>query len=153
MVLFAGIAFNSCKPSDEKLQQEIVAGLTALPSSISSEVKKGEVTLSGIVDSDELKADAGRIVSAIKGVKSVVNNIEVKRPEPEPIINSDSVLKSTISSAISVAGDAFKKVVVDVKEGEVTLTGDVKKVDLQKIMQIVNEAKPKKVHNLLNVIQ
>ncbi|MDR0799783.1 MAG: BON domain-containing protein [Dysgonamonadaceae bacterium] len=153
VMLFAAIAFNSCKPSDEELKKAVNTSLNALPSTISSDVKKGEATLSGIVESDELKAEAEKLVKDVKGIKSVVNNIEVKQPEPEPVINPDTVLSSTISSLIAAGGDAFKQVIVNVKDGEVTLTGSVKKADLQKVMQIVNEAKPKKVNNLLNIIK
>jgi osmotically-inducible protein OsmY len=149
VVLFAGIAFSSCNPSDEKLQQQVTAGLTAVSSAISSEVKKGEVTLSGVVDSEELKAAAETAIKAIKGIKSVVNNIEVKLPEP--VINPDDVLTQTISAAIAAGGDAFKNVVVAVQDSEVTLTGEIKRANLQKLMQIVNEAQPKKLNNSLTL--
>jgi osmotically-inducible protein OsmY len=149
VVLFAGIAFSSCKPSDEKLQQAVTTGLTAVSSAVSSEVKKGEVTLSGLVDSEELKVAAEKVAAAVKGVKSVVNKIEVKLPEP--VINPDDVLKETISAAVTAGGEAFSKVVVAVKDSEVTLTGEIKKANLQKLMQIVNEAQPKKVNNSLTI--
>jgi osmotically-inducible protein OsmY len=149
ILLCAGIAFNSCKPSDEKLQKEVTAGLNTVSSDLSGKVEKGQVTLTGIVESDEAKTNAEKVTSAIKGIKSVVNNIEVKKPEP--VINPDDVLKSTIAAAITAAGDAFKKVMVEVKGGEVTLTGEIKKVNLQKVLQIANEAKPKKVNNQLNI--
>ena len=149
VVLIAGIAFNSCKPSDEKLQKEVTAGISAISSAISSNVKKGEVTLSGIVDSEELKAAAEKAAAAVKGISKVVNNIEVKLPEP--VINPDDVLKQIIAAAVAAGGDVFNKVVVAVKDSEVTLTGEVKKANLQKLMQIVNEAKPKKVNNSLTI--
>lgn len=44
---------------------------------ISVETHKGEVILSGFVDSVETKTKAEEIVSAIKGVKSVKNSLEV----------------------------------------------------------------------------
>jgi osmotically-inducible protein OsmY len=148
-VLFAGIAFSSCKPSDEKLQKEIATGLTAISSAISSEVKKGEVTLSGIVDSEELKVAAEKVAGTVKGISKVINNIEVKLPEP--VINPDDVLTQTISAAVAAGGDVFKNVIVDVKDSEVTLTGEIKRANLQRLMQIVNEAKPKKVNNSLTI--
>jgi osmotically-inducible protein OsmY len=149
VVLFAGITFNSCKPSDEKLQKEVTTGITAVSSAISSSVKKGEVTLSGVVNSEELKAAAEKAAAAVKGVSKVVNNIEVQLPKP--VINPDVVLQQTISAAVTAGGDAFSKVVVAVKNSEVTLTGEIKRANLQKLMQIVNEAKPKKVNNSLTI--
>jgi len=151
MVLFAGITFNSCKPSDEQLQKQVTAGITAVSSAISSEVKKGEVTLTGVVNSPELKDAAEKAATAVKGVSKVVNNIEVQLPKPEPVINPDTVLQQTIAAAVTAGGDAFSKVVVAVKDSEVTLTGDIKRANLQKLMKIVNEAKPKKVTNSLTI--
>jgi len=147
--LLAVVAFTSCKPSDAKLQQQVTAGLTAVSSAISSEVKKGVVTLNGVVDSEAAKAAAEKVAAAVKGIKSVANNIQVKLPEP--VINPDDVLKQAISTAVTAGGDAFKSVVVAVKDSEVTLTGEIKKANLQKLMQLVNDAKPKKVINSLTV--
>jgi len=151
VLLFAGIAFNSCKPSDEKLQKDVTTGITAISSAVSSTVKNGEVTLTGIVDSEDVKAAAEKVAATVKGVSKVVNNIEVQLPKPEPVINPDDVLQKTIADAVTAGGDAFSKVVVAVKDSEVTLTGDIKRANLQKLMQIVNEAKPKKVNNSLTI--
>jgi osmotically-inducible protein OsmY len=41
-------------------------------------VKQGVVTLSGSVDSKNLKSRAEKVAKKVKGVKSVVNNIEIK---------------------------------------------------------------------------
>ncbi|GHT39085.1 hypothetical protein FACS189437_01490 [Bacteroidia bacterium] len=149
IMLCALVAFNSCKPSDAELQKLVTTGLSALPASIYSAVDKGVVTLSGVVESDELKAEAEKAVSSIKGIKTVVNNIEVK--QPEPVINPDDLIRNTISNAVTAAGDVFKGVVVEVQNGEVTLTGAIKKAHLQQVMQIVSEAYPGKINNLLTI--
>jgi len=151
VVLFAGITFNSCKPSDEKLQKDVTTGISAISPAISSAVKNGVVTLSGVVTSDDLKASAEKAAAAVKGVSKVINNIDVQVPMPVPVINPDDVLQKAIAAAITAGGEAFSKVVVAVKNSEVTLTGEIKKANLQKLMQIVNEAKPKKVTNTLKV--
>jgi len=146
VLLFAGIAFYSCKPSDEKLQKDVTTGITAVSSAVSSTVKDGEVTLTGVVNSPDLKAAAEQAAKAVKGITNVVNNIEVQLPPaPQPVINPDDVVQKTIADAITAGGDAYSKVVVAVKDSVVTLTGEVKRANLQKLMQIVNEAKPKKV--------
>ena len=41
-------------------------------------VKNGVVTLSGAVELDKQKEKAERVAKKVKGVKSVVNNIEIK---------------------------------------------------------------------------
>jgi len=148
MVLFAGITFNSCKPSDEQLQKQVTAGITAVSSAISSEVKKGEVTLTGVVNSPDLKAAAEKAATAVKGISKVVNNIEVQLPPPpKPVVTPDNALQSALSSAVAAGGTAFSKVAVAVKDSVVTLTGEIKRGDLQKVMQIVSKAKPKKIDN------
>lgn len=139
----------SCKPNDQKLQKEVETVLTSAYQGISSTVKDGVATIQGVVESDEAKAAIEKAISAVKGVKSVVNNISVKKPEPPVTINPDEVLTTTITNALSVAG--YKGVNVAVADGEVTLTGDLAKSDLTKVMQIANEAKPKKVINQLNL--
>ena len=148
-VFVAGITLNSCKPNDEKIQKEVATALTAIPG-ISADVKAGVATLTGTVDSDEIKANAETVVTAIKDVKSVVNNIQVNKPA-EPVISPDDALRNTVLGAISKGGDKFKDVTVEVKDGEVTLTGVVNRSNLEELMQIANEANPKKVNNLLNI--
>lgn len=144
--LLTGVMLYSCKPSDDKLQKAVETALTTANSAVNSTVKDGVVTLSGTVDSEEAKAAAEQAVKAVKDIKSVANNIEVKLPV---VINPDETLTTAVNSALSAAG--FSGVTVAVKDGEVTLTGDAKKADLAKIMQAANEAKPKKVNNQLTI--
>ena len=141
-----GAVFTSCKPSDEKLQQQVVSALSAVNSAINGTVKDGVATLSGTVDSEDAKAAAEAAVKVIKNIKSVTNNIEVVLPV---VINPDDTLTSVITTALTAAG--FKDLQLAVAEGVVTLTGNAKKADLQKIMQIANEAKPKQVINKLTL--
>jgi len=138
--------FYSCKPSDEKLQKQVETVLSAAQSSVNGAVKDGVVTLTGTVESEEAKAAAESAVKAIKDIKSVTNNIEVKLPV---VINPDEVLSTTITTALTAAG--YKDVKLAVDGGVVTLTGEAKKADLQKIMQIANEAQPKQVINQLKL--
>lgn len=149
LVLLLGVMLFSCKPSDEKLQTAVQTALTAAGSNVTSSVKDGVVTLSGTVDSEAAKIAAEMVAKEVKDIKSVSNNIEVKAPQAPVVINNDEVLNATITSAIGAAG--FTGITVTVKDGEVTLNGDVKKANLAKIMQIANEAKPAKVINNLKV--
>jgi len=146
VLLSAGVAFNSCKPSDEQLQKQVVAGITAIAPSLSSDVKNGEVTLSGVVNSPDLKDAAEKAAAAVKGISKVVNNIDVQLPPPpKPVVTPDNALQQALSSAVAAGGDAFSKVAVAVKDSVVTLTGEIKRADLRKVMQIVSQAKPKKI--------
>ncbi|MDR1764255.1 MAG: BON domain-containing protein [Dysgonamonadaceae bacterium] len=147
IVLFAGIMLYSCKPSDEKLQQEVTAALAASPVPLTSEVKDGVVTLTGVVESEDAKTAAETLLSAIKGVQSVVNNIEVKIPEP--VLTPDELLSQAVSQAISGLGDAASGVLVAVKDSIVTLTGEIKKADAAKVKAAVGALNLQVVDSLL----
>jgi hyperosmotically inducible protein len=149
-ILLSGIILFSCGNNDLKLQKEVPNALLNAPASISYSIKDGVVTLTGVVDSDKDRTGAEESVKALKDVKTVVNNIEVKAPaEPAVVINPDDALTKAITMALATGG--FSDVVAAVKDGEVTLTGNVKRADLAKVMQIANEAKPKKVINQLTI--
>lgn len=147
VALLSGVILYSCKPSDEKLQKAVETALTTSGNTaIAGTVKEGVATITGTVESEEAKAAIEAAVKAVKDIKSVDNKIEVVVPVK---INPDDTLVTTINEALSAAG--FSAVKVAVANGEVTLTGDVKKADLQKVMEIANGANPAKVINQLTI--
>jgi hyperosmotically inducible periplasmic protein len=144
------LLFAACKPSDEKIAEAVKAKVSAISPSVSSIVKDGVVTLSGEVADEAVKAAVVTALQGEKGIKDIVNNLTVTPPPPPPpviVINPDDVLSRGIDSTLSAKG--FKGITSKVSNGEVTLTGTVKKSDLQKVMQAANEMKPKKVVNQL----
>jgi len=150
-LMFTGICLFACKPNDSKLQQAVNEKLTTTPG-VSATVQDGVVTLSGEVTDETAKQTAEDAAKNVKGVKSVVNNINVKVPPPPPppvAINPDDILKKTLDSAFAAAG--YTGVTVTVANGEVTLDGTARKADLRKIMQVAQETKPKKVKNNLKL--
>ena len=154
LALMAGII--SCGPNDEKINEAAKAALTgnSALSGVSASVEKGVVTLSGDVETDDLKALAQTTVSEVKGVKSVVNNVTVtpKGPTPEELKRmADSALQAKVTDGFTrykVSG-----VTATVADSIVTLTGDIKRADLQNAMKAANEAAPKKVENKLNILK
>lgn len=152
--LIAAIAlfFAACKPSDEKIAEEVRTKLTALSPAINATVSDGVATLTGEVTDEATKAAAETAIKDVKGVKSVVNNLTVTpppAPAPVVVINPDDVLRKGLDSVFSAK--TIKGVTATVNEGVVTLTGTVKRADLQKVMQAANELKPKKVVNQLTI--
>lgn len=144
------LMFAACKPSDASIAEAVKGKVTALSPAITSEVKDGVVTLAGQVPDDATKAAAETALQGVKGVKSVVNNITVPPPPPPPVqINPDDVLRKGIDSVFAAKG--IRGVSAAVTNGEVVLSGSVKKSDLQKVMQAANELKPKKVLNQMTV--
>jgi len=146
--MFSLAVLQSCKPDDGKIQKEVGVALNSSPSTISTSVKGGVVTLTGTVASEAEKTAAEEAIKAIKDIKSIDNKIVVELP-PAPVISPSDSIRMHIEAALNTAG--FKDVKVEVSpESEITLTGNVKRADLKKVMQIANETKPKKVNNKLN---
>lgn len=140
----------ACGPKDADIQKEITAKLSELPG-VSVTVEKGVATISGTCKDDAFKQNAESIVKGIKGVKSVVNNCEIPAPEPvvaAPVeINPDAVLTTSVNEVVKT----YSGVTAAVKDGVVTLTGDIKRSQLQNLIKSVQELKPKKVENKLTI--
>ncbi|WP_197027690.1 BON domain-containing protein [Prevotella sp. 10(H)] len=149
-VILSGFAFQSCKQSDQSINNDVEKVLKEKYPMITSSTKDAVVTLAGMVDSQEEKTAAGESVRSVKHVKDVMNNIQVRELEPAaPMVNPDETIKSDINAKLQSGG--YKDVKVEVSNGEVILSGDLKRSDLTKVMQIANESNPKKVTNNLKL--
>ena len=148
------VSIISCKPSDDKINEAVktaLAGNEAL-GTVTSSVKDGVVTLRGEVDDDGVKSLAETTVRDIKGVQSVVNSLSVKPqgPTPEELKRmADDALQARVTDAFTrykVTG-----ITAAVTDSVVTLTGDIKRSNLQNAMKAAMEAAPKKVENKMNI--
>lgn len=152
IVIAAMLLFSACKPSDAAIAESVKSKVAAVASGLTVDVKEGVVTLSGEVKDDATKAAVESALAGIKGVKSVVNSLTVPPPPPPPVvINPDDLLKKAIDSTFTAKG--ITGITAAISNGEVTLTGDVKKADLQKVMQAAMESKPKKVNNQMKIVK
>src|SRR5881628_2924519 len=114
--------------TDREIQKDVVAELRWEPSlrddDIAVGVRDGVVTLAGFVDSYADKWTAERVVSNVKWVKAVANDIEVKLPSrsarPDPDIAHAAV--QALQWNISVPSDRIR---VKVESGWLTLEGEV----------------------------
>ncbi|GIF02732.1 BON domain-containing protein [Actinoplanes siamensis] len=114
--------------SDEDIQREVLHELKwdaeIAPNEIGVTVQKGVATLTGTVDAFSKKWAAERAALRIRGVKAVVNNIEVRlAPSYE---QTDVELARSITRALemdSLVPDDMVK--VSVSDGWVTLRGEV----------------------------
>lgn len=149
-VFFAGIMLYSCASDDVTIKQKVEADLKedGHPG-VSVNVLNNVVTLTGTEETEAAKLKAGEIAKGVKYVRSVTNNIFVRPEEPLFDAEVDNKMMDTVNAALTAAG--YQDIVVDIKDGEAKITGEVKKDDLEKVMQIVNEAGPKKVVNELTV--
>jgi len=146
-VLATGLSMQSCKSNDAKDQEKVEKALHSDYASVSSTLKDGVVTLTGVVDSQAEKTAAGNLARSVNDVKSVVNNITVRSTAPaaSTITYNDDNIRSSIANKLTAEG--YKDVQVQVQNGEVNLSGEVKRDDLRRVMQIANETKPRKVNN------
>lgn len=148
-LLVAGTTSCKQKTSDADVKTAVdnaIAANTQL-SGVSSSVDKGVVTLTGQVASDNDKSAAESAARGINGVKSVVNNLTVTPPAPSVQITADDPLKVGVESTVK----AYPGVNATVQDGVITLTGEIKRADLQQLMVALNSLKPKKVENKLTV--
>lgn len=150
-VLMTGVLFQSCKESDSQIQEKVQKELMNKYNnySISSSVRDAVVTLNGMVDSQAQKTAVESDVAKVSGVKRVMNNIAIREtnmaPQQQPVTSPDMTMQSAMESRLKTEG--FNDVKVQVMNGEVTLSGNLKRSDLTKVMQIANESSPKKVTN------
>ena len=149
--LSSSVLLFSCGPKDSDIQAKITEQFAASPDLMgaSATVDNGVATLTGEVKDDAAKTKAETSAKDIKGVKSVVNNLTVMPPPPPPpvTVNPDSELTQGVTDATK----DFPTVTATVNNGEITLTGSIKRADLTKLMQSLNTLKPSKINNQLTI--
>ena len=114
--------------TDSDIQKDVLAELNAEPNlrndDLAVGVRDGVVTLAGYVDSYADKWRAERVVSKVKGVKAVVNELEVKlssssqRPDPE-------IARAAVNALQWNALVPHDRIKVVVEDGWITLRGEV----------------------------
>jgi hyperosmotically inducible periplasmic protein len=151
LMLAAALFLSACGKSDADLQKAAADKLAAEKvSGVTVTVKDGIATLSGEAADITVKNKAEAAVKGVEGIKTVNNNATLKPLPAAPSMTADDeMLQGKIQENI-------KKLNVDtvkaqVKDGVVTLTGEVKKADLAKVMQAAQEAGAKKPENQLTV--
>ena len=82
LLLFAGVALAQDKNSDDGVYDAVRVKLAGdqlvgtMPLNVA--VDKGVVTLTGSVEKESYRSRAEKVAKKVKGVKQVVNNIEIK---------------------------------------------------------------------------
>ncbi len=147
----AGLAVSTgCKSKvkDTDIKTSVQTALQGNPdlTGVTVTVVDGVASLSGEVKDESTKSAAEQAVKSVKGVKSVNNQITVATPPPVEI-SADSQLTTSVNDAIK----DHPGVTATVSDGVITLTGQIKRSDLQTLMQKLNALNPKKVENNLTV--
>jgi osmotically-inducible protein OsmY len=136
----------ACGPKDADIKASVDQAIAGVQG-VTVDVAKGVATISGQFADDAAKTSTEAAVKAVKGVTSVVDNATVTPPPPPVVISPDDSLKTNATAALK----DYPTLTADVKDGVVTLTGEIKKADLPKAMQAVSALKPKKVVNKATV--
>jgi osmotically-inducible protein OsmY len=114
--------------SDEEIQRDVLEELKwdsrVRPNEIGVAVKDGIVTLTGWVDSYLKKISAEEAAHRVRGVKAVVNDIEVRLPGSAERTDED-LAKAVINALRWEADIPTDRIEVTVSKGWVTLKGDV----------------------------
>jgi len=147
------LTISSCGVKDADVKTSVETALKANPDlqGVTVSVTDGIATLTGEVKDEAAKSAADVALKEIKGLKSVNNSLTVA-PPPAPLVEQpaitpdDPLAKSVVDAIKDNAG-----VKADVKDGVITLTGEIKKTDLPKLMQKLSALKPKKVENKLTI--
>ncbi|HSO18884.1 MAG TPA: BON domain-containing protein [Desulfosarcina sp.] len=106
----------------DAVEDELLMDIHVRAHLIDVATKDGVVTLGGSVDDILSKIRAERIAEAVKGVRAVVNTIDVL----PPILRSDREIQADVEQALHVdpATDAYE-IDVHVRDNVVTLSGSV----------------------------
>lgn len=144
-VLILGTISCNKKPKDAAIQASIESVLSADAdmANMMVTVKDGVATLSGECKDEACKAKCEAAVAKVEGVKSVVNNCTVAPPAPVVPPVSDA-----LSQAVADAVKDFPGVQTSLTDGVLTLTGEIKRADLQKLMQALNALRPLGIKNI-----
>lgn len=146
IALIVTIGFTGCKPKDADIKAAVEKSIASVPelTGTTVDVKEGVVTLGGELKDETAKTLAETTTKIVKGVKSVTNSITVAAPV---IIAVDEVLTKNVADAVK----DYPTVVAQVNDGVVSLTGEIKKDDLPKLMMTLSSLKPKQIANKLTV--
>jgi osmotically-inducible protein OsmY len=149
---FASITLISCKgkQTDAEIESSInqkIASNSKMKG-LNASVRDGVVTLTGECPDEECRKNCADAIEDVSGVKRVENNIRIASTSgtAAPVeITSDETLKNSVNDVVK----NYKGVEADVKDGVVTLRGEIKRDNLQTLIVSLNELKPRKVENQL----
>ena len=139
----ATMFFASCKPKDADIKANVEKALKAdaMMSNTTVDVKDGVVTMSGECKDDACKAMCEKTVTAVKGVKSVVNNCMVAAPPPPPPVSLSTAIDAAKMQQVKDGLKDIPGITVEFSGDKAILKGSVTDANRLKIMQILAAAK------------
>lgn len=148
VVLMFSMFVVGCGQKDSDIKASVEEKLKANPemTPLAVSVNDGVVTLTGQCKDEKCKADCEEAAKSAKGVKSVINNAVVAAAAPVEV-STDNALTTGVRDATK----DHPTVTATVNDGVVTLTGEIKRDQLPKLMQTLNTLTPKKIENQLTI--
>ena len=147
VLLTASMFIMSCGQKDSDIQASVEEKLKSnadMGAPMTVSVADGVVTLTGECKDEACKVQCEQLAKSAKGVKSVINNATVAAPV---VVSTDNSLESSVRDATK----DHPTVTATVNDGVITLTGDINRSNLPKLMQSLNTLNPKKIENQLTV--
>jgi hyperosmotically inducible periplasmic protein len=152
LLLFGAVALISsatpgCKSKvkDADVKTAVEAAIAANPdlNGLMVDVKDGVATVSGEVKDAAAQAAVQTAIAAVKGVKSVQNNVSVAPPPPPPVV--EVTADDPLTSSVKDATKDFPTVTATVKDGIISLSGELKSDAWKKLKMVLDGLKPRKV--------
>lgn len=141
--ILAAVFASSCKGSvkDSDILTAVNEKIQTLPemAGLTASVAEGVVTLSGVCKDDACKAFCETTIKGLAGVKSVVNNCTVAPPIEETA--AVPPVSDALTQAVTDACKDFPGLKTELKDGVLTLTGEIEKDRLQTLMMGLNALK------------
>ena len=150
LMLMSSMFFIGCGQKDSDIKASVEEKLkanTEMTTPMTVSVTDGVVTLSGECKDEACKAKCEELAKSAKGVKSVINNAVVATVQPPVEVATDDALTTGVRDATK----DHPTVQATVTNGVVTLTGEIKRDQLQKLMQTLNTLNPVKIENKLTI--
>ncbi len=147
ILLMSSIFIIGCKPKDADIKASVEEKLKTnsdMKGPMTVSVNDGIATISGECMDDGCRAKCEELAKSAKGVKSVINNCVVAAPVQ---VSTDDALTTGVMDATK----DHPTVQATVNDGVVTLTGEIKRDQLSKLMMTLNSLKPKKIENQLTI--
>ncbi|MEO6454094.1 MAG: BON domain-containing protein [Ginsengibacter sp.] len=149
LLLISSVFIIGCGPKDADIKaavEEKLKANTDMTGPMTVSVTDGVATISGECKDDACRAKCEDLAKSAKGVKSVVNNcvVAVKTVAPVEVASDDALATGVMDATKDHPG-----VKASVNDGVVTLTGEIKRDQLSKLMMTLNTLKPKKIDNQL----
>ena len=141
------VSFVSCSPKDADIQAAVQTKINAMPDMVKGatvEVKDGVATLTGECKDEMCKAECEKAAKETKGVKSIVSNFSIAAPPVvfvPPVITADDPLTKGVADATK----DYPGVTAAVKDGVVSVTGEITKDKWKKLKMALDGLHPKKV--------